>query len=556
MSNSATVPESESASIAAPTAEAAARHYRQQGFWRDETVWDLALRLLQRQPDRVSHHFDDEAVALAEAVDQARRLAGALHERGFRAGDVVAFQLPNWRETLAIDLACARLGLIVVPIIPIYRDAELAFMLADCGARAVFVPGGIYRGFDYKAMLERLAPDLPALEMIAGVRDTGAEAESFETLLAHEPLADDAVPAAAPDSVKMMLYTSGTTGRPKAVLHSHNTIACVVREAYSRWDQGEGDVMLMASPVTHITGFGALELPFLIGMHCVFMERWEPAAAIALADAHGVTMSMGATPFLKELLDAARDAGSRLPSLQRFACGGAEVPPELIRRAWSELAQCRAFRVYGSSEAPLVTLGFTGDEEARLAAETDGRIGIYDVVIAGEDGERLEAGADGEICVRGPALFLCYRDPEQTREAFDDEGYFRSGDIGHRGPGDSLVITGRKKDLINRGGEKISAKEVEDVLHQHPSVREVAVVAMPHPRLGETVCACVIPEADARPDLAALTSQCAEAGIARQKHPEAVVCFEDFPRTASGKIRKDLLRGDERVRSAGSGDQA
>ena len=527
-----------------------AQQYRAAGYWRDDTIWEAAVAMAERDPDRVTHHFEDTICKVGEVVDQARRLAAAMQELGLGQGDVVAFQLPNWSETLIIDLACARMGIVVVPIIPIYRDAELRFMLADCGARAIFVPGTPYRGMDYKAMVQGLSDDLPGLEWVIGVRADNGDPHSYEQLLDRAAPDDASLPEVDAEHIKMVLYTSGTTGKPKAVLHSHNTIACVVREAYTRWDQGDGDTMLMASPVTHITGFGALELPFLIGMRSVFMERWDPDAAVKHIEREKVSMSMGATPFLKELLDAAQSTGSDLPSLRRFACGGAEVPPELIRRAWRQWSQCRAFRVYGSSEAPLVTLGFTGEDEEDLAATTDGAIGLYEVVIQNDQGRRLADGEDGEICVRGAPLFLGYRNPEHTADSFDSDGYFHTGDIGHSTRDNALAITGRKKDLINRGGEKISAKEVEDVLDTHPAVKEVAVVATPHPRLGEGVCACVIAAGEQSPALDMLVAHCREAGIAKQKYPEAVVVLGDFPRTPSGKIRKDRLRAYERVKQA------
>jgi acyl-CoA synthetase (AMP-forming)/AMP-acid ligase II len=507
----------------------------------EKTVWQLAEDLARRQPERLTHTFEDERCRAGELVDEALRLSAALQARGYRAGDVVAFQLPNWREALVIDLACARLGLAIAPIVPIYRDAELVFMLGDCRARAIFVPGS-YRGHDYSAMLERLRGRLPDLQDVFPVRHEAPGLPSYAALLAAAP-APLPAPQVDPHAVKLVLYTSGTTGRPKAVLHSHDSRARGVRPAYARWEQGEGDCMLMASPVTHITGFGSgLELPFLTGLRTVFMERWDAARGVELIDREGATISMGATPFLQELLDAAERAGSRLPSLRRYACGGAAVPPALVRRAWTQLANCRAFRVYGSSEAPLVTQGFSGPGEQDLAAETDGRIGGYELRIVDDAGRPLGHGADGEICVRGPAMFLRYLDPAQTGEAVDDEGYFRTGDIGRSSADGALLITDRKKDLINRGGEKISAKEVEDILHRHPAVAEVAVVAVPHARLGETTCACVVLKPGGALDLADLAGHVAAAGVARQKLPERLELVQALPKTPSGKVRKDLLR--------------
>jgi non-ribosomal peptide synthetase component E (peptide arylation enzyme) len=285
-----------------------------------------------------------------------------------------------------------------------------------------------------------------------------------------------------------------------------------------------------------------MELPFCSDTRTVFVERWSAEEALDLIDREQVTASVGATPFLHELLNAAEKAGRRLPSLQVFACGGAEVPPALILRADAVLEQCRAFRVYGSSEVPLTTLGFSGEGERALAAGTDGKVADYEVRILDDDGHCVALGHEGEICVRGPAMLLGYGDPEATASSFDADGFFATGDLGRLTAEGAIVVTGRKKDLINRGGEKVSAKEVEDILHRMPGIKEAAVVAMPHQRLGETLCAYVIAQSGAQLSLDAVLAFVAEAGVAKQKYPERLEVVEDFPRTASGKIRKDRLR--------------
>ncbi len=283
-------------------------------------------------------------------------------------------------------------------------------------------------------------------------------------------------------------------------------------------------------------------MPFLQGTRSVLMPFWDGREAVELADTYGMNATVGATPFLQELVAAAEEAGSRIPSLKAFACGGAAVPPALIRRANSVFANHCAFRVYGSTEAPYGSLGYTGADNGDLAADTDGRIVDYDVLIVDDNDDPLEQGQDGEILLRGPALFLGYSDTAYNAESFNGEGYFRTGDIGHLVAGDGLVITGRKKDLIIRGGENISAKEVEDLLHRHPDIAEAAVVAMPHERLGEGVCAFIIPRPGATIDLATVTGFLAGSQLAKQKYPEHVETVEDLPRTASGKVKKDILR--------------
>jgi acyl-CoA synthetase (AMP-forming)/AMP-acid ligase II len=310
------------------------------------------------------------------------------------------------------------------------------------------------------------------------------------------------------------------------------------------WGIDSQDVVLMPSPVTHITGYlYALEIAFAAGVKVVFMERWNAAEAVDLIARHGVTFSVGATPFLKELVAEVEKRGTRLPSLRLFMSGGAPVPPELINRANQVLPDCLTFRVYGSTEAPTVTLGISIRAEADLGATTDGRIVNHDVRIYDPaTGAVLSGDADGEICTRGPEMMLGYTDRDQTRESFDADGYFHTGDLGHRVNGDFIVVSGRKKDLIIRGGENISPKEIEDVLHQHPAIKEVAIVAMPHERMGETVCAYVIAQPGRHVDVPALTVYLEQAGLARQKFPERVELVNDLPRTASGKVQKNVLR--------------
>lgn len=547
--NAAPIPNTDSHGWRIRTDEALRRRYVAAGIWRNRTVADAALALADAEPDRITHVADGRNHRAADVVAQARALAAGLAARGLRAGDVVSFQLPNWSEAIAVDLACAMLGLVVNPIVPIYRDAEVAFSLADCRARAVFVPE-TFRGFDHLAMMRRLAPRLPELRLIASVRAAAPDGDSFEALVGGDAR-PPALPRIDPDTVKMIMYTSGTTGRPKGVLHSHNTLPRAIEASVRHWGLGDGATFLMASPVTHVTGYSCgIEMPFLCGTRSVLMDRWDAAQAVGLIDRENVNATVGATPFLAELVAEAERQRSGLPSLRVFACGGAAVPPELIRKANTVLEHCRAFRVYGSSEAPFVTLGFLKPEQATLAAETDGEIVDFEVRIVDDDGREVAASAEGEICARGPALFLGYADAAQTAESFDADGWFRTGDMGRVTSDRAVVVTGRKKDLINRGGEKVSAKEIEDLLHTHPAVREAAVVSMPHPRLGETVCAYVIPADGAAISLAELTTTIESAGVAKQKLPERLVTVDDFPRTPSGKIRKDLLRADIRERLA------
>ena len=439
------------------------------------------------------------------------------------------------------------MGLIVNPIIPIYRDRELAFILADANTNLIFIPT-MFRDFDYTQMLQRLRGDLPELRHIVTVRDcdqTSASATLEYAALVQRGCTLPLTPAVVdPNSVKIILYTSGTTGRAKAVQHSHNTLTRALDNSIEAWQVGADDVMLMPSPVTHITGFvNGIELPFFSDARSALMERWNVQLAIDYIQRVQATLCVSATPFLQELAQTAEQQKIALPSLRMFACGGAAVAPDLINHVHRVLPNCRASRVYGSTEVPLVTVGFQQLEQAQLGAETDGRIHNYSVRVVDDDNCELPLGRDGELLVRGAAMMLGYGDAEQTREALSADGFFYTGDIGHITADGAIVITDRKKDIIIRGGENLSAKEIEDVLHGHASIHEVAVVSMPHLRLGEGVCAfAILREGCTELTLAELQPFLQQAGLARQKWPERIEVCAELPRTASGKIRKDQLR--------------
>ncbi len=528
--------------LTVPAAHQAA--YADAGLWDKRTLADQAYALAAVDPGFVAVVDGEVQRTRADLVSDAEALSAALHGRGLRAGDVVAFQVPNWHEAAVINLAAALSGFVVNPIVPIYRDHEVSLMLADCRARAFFVAAS-FRGYDFAAMAQRVGAGLPDLAHIFTLRGDGEGLgdNTYAALLAEGRGQAFTRPQVDPLGVKMVLYTSGTTGRPKGVLHSHVTLAHIVRRSAQHWGMLAGDAALMPSPVTHVSGYAnGLEAPFVCGTRTVLMESWNAREAVALIERHQLVGTVAATPFLVELAAAARDSGNRLPSFRFFACGGAAVPGDLIPAANAAFANCRAFRVFGASEVPLISFGWPHDEA--LAASTDGEIIDYQVRIVDLDDRDLPDGQEGEILARGPAMLLGYADAAQTAEAITADGFFRTGDLGVRSAQGAITITGRKKDLIIRGGENISAKEIEDVLHGHEAVREASVVAMPHERLGEGICAFVILRQGVTGDAKALADHVAAAGLAKQKIPERFEFVADFPRTASGKVRKDLLRAE------------
>ncbi|MCZ6837655.1 MAG: AMP-binding protein [Alphaproteobacteria bacterium] len=511
----------------------------QSGIWRNKTLADLLDEQLARDPDRVLIIQGDSQMSARDINIQARALASALQQRGLVAGDVISCQLPNWPEAVVVDVAAAMLGLVCNPIIPIYRDAEVAYILKDAGTKVFFIPTE-FRNFDYVAMVERHRGELPDLAHVATVRGTAPGCIAFDELLGDGVVFER--PAVDPNAVKLIMYTSGTTGRPKGVLHSHNTID-TENQAFSKFlGLDQDDVILMPSPLTHITGYlYGIQLPIVLGAPAVLMDMWNAKVAADLIDHHGVTFTIAATVFLQELTEFARINDRPLPSLRYFPCGGAPVPPEIIFNAHKSFARCVCARCYGSTEAPTVTLGVNSREQERLGAATEGLVVGHEIKLVDEKGVPVPVGVEGEIITRGPELCLGYADPAHN-EAFDDEGYFHTGDLAVMTADDCLIITGRSKDLIIRGGENISPRGVEDALHEHPAVYEAAVVAMPHPRMGETGCAYIVLAEGAKLTFEDMVSALDKTGMAKQKYPERLEIIDAFPRTPAGKIRKNVLR--------------
>jgi acyl-CoA synthetase (AMP-forming)/AMP-acid ligase II len=506
-----------------------------------------ARKMAQAHPTETALYFDDgTSMTYGYAYNEALKLAGALQKLGLQPGDMLSFQLPNTPESVIVAIAASLAGLLINPIVPIYRDRELAFILEDAKTRVLFIPTQ-FRSFDFTAMLNDLRGGLPQLTHIVAV---GPESEVPEGFVHYQSLVDSAAPEAYqsvdvdPNDTKIVLYTSGTTGKPKAVQHSHNTLAKALANGATGWSLTASDLMLMPSPVTHITGYvNGIELPFCSDTKALLMSTWVVDKAVALIEEYGATVCVSATPFLRELVDTCRAQHKTLPGFRLFACGGASVPPQLIYDVADTLADCTAVRVYGSTETPLVTVGFPEPENTALAAETDGRIHNYEVIIVDDQDNPVADGEEGEILVRGPAMMLGYAEDSQNDTAFNAEGFFRTGDIGKILPSAAVVITDRKKDIIIRGGENLSAREIEEAILAHPDVAEAAVVAAPHERLGEGVAVFVIPrDSSSAPSLQDLLDHMATQKVAKQKWPQHLEIVTALPKTASGKVQKERLR--------------
>jgi cyclohexanecarboxylate-CoA ligase len=526
--------------IAATRPSPLAAAYRAAGDWTGETLEEPLRRGALAHPERTALVDRERRFTYGELWDRVERTAGMLAARGVGPGDVVSFQLPNWAEALLVHDAVVLLGAISNPIVPIYREHELEFILCQAGSRVLVVPD-TFRGFDYRAMADGLRRECEALDHVLVVGEPGPGEESFATAVAA------AEPTAAaerdPGDVALLLYTSGTEANPKGVLHSHETLACESRSIIDLYRLSGDDTVFMPSPLTHITGllYGMM-LPFMLGTKVVLQDVWDPDLAVDQIEREGLTFTVGATPFLHGIVNAERPA----EHLRIFGCGGADVPPALIEAAGRRLG-LRASRLYGSTECPTVT-GTPIDAPADRHATTDGApIGADEVRIVDELGAVLPVGERGELQARGPELCLGYLDPALNEKAFTADGWFRSGDLAVADEQGYLRISGRAKDVIVRGGENLSAKEIEDLLFEHPEVREVAVVGYPDEVLGERTCAVVV---GTRPlQLADLVDHLRAHSVANQKLPERLVQVEALPKTASGKVQKYRLR--ELVREGG-----
>jgi cyclohexanecarboxylate-CoA ligase len=541
------------------------------GYWRDVLIDAHVAAAARDFPDAVAVIDGPARITYRDLEESVRAVAAGLAGLGVGAGEAVSWQLPNWHEALILHHAVLRLGAVSNPIIPIYRQREVGYILRQARSRVVVVPE-TFRGFDYPAMLAGLRPGLPDLRHVVVARSAGRaepppgtgtgaggpppseELLPFEELLRCDGGAPPAVER-GPDDPMLLMFTSGTTADPKGVLHTHNTLDYECRSIIDVYGLRPDDVVWMPSPITHITGLlYGLQLPAMLGTCVVLQDIWDPAAALRLIEAERCSFTVAATPFLHGLVHHPDLTSYDVSSLRVFACGGADVPPGLIRQAAQRLA-ATATRVYGSTEFPTLSTS-PPDAPANKRAGTDGRaIGGAEYRIVDDAGADLPAGETGELLVRGPEMFPGYLAAADNEGAFTDGGWFRTGDLAAADADGYVSIQGRKKDIILRGGENISATEVENILFEHPAVREVAVVAMPDPVLTERACAFIVPVPGASPTLADLTEYLAGKQLARQKLPERVEIVTELPKTQSGKVQKFRLRELIRDKLAAAGSQ-
>lgn len=528
------------------------------GAWNDMIITDYLDQAVTSAANRtalVAYRVSDgqrHALSYGELDRVVARMAAGLAALGVEKGDVVSCQLPNWWQMSALHLACVRIGAVLNPLMPIFRERELRFMLGHAETRVLVIPRS-FRGFDYAAMIDGLRSELPALRHVL-VIDGGDDASDFSRVLLEQPWEERldtrelfAERRLAGDDVVQLLYTSGTTGEPKGVLHTSNTLFSNVRPYAERLGLGSADIVFMASPMAHQTGFlYGLMMPIYLQGSAVLQDTWDPNFAARVAEAERPTFTMASTPFLADLVEVAPRHRDALASLKVFVAAGAPIPGALVEKAGHSVG-ARIVSAWGMTENGAVTMTCP-DDPAERSIQTDGRaLPFMEVAVQDDQGGAVATGQEGHLMVRGASLFVGYlKRPELY--GVDRDGWFATGDLARMDEQGYIRITGRTKDVVIRGGENIPVVEIENLLYKHPAISAVALVGCPDARLGERLCAYVtLHDPAASLSLEQVTGFLLEQRLTRNYLPEYLEVLPALPRTPSGKIQKFKLREQARA---------
>ncbi len=536
--------------------------YYQRGWWRSQTLVDDFLAQVEQRPDAAAivgyraGLSEPHRLTYRELEVLSRRFAGALIDLGVERGDVVSMQLPNTWEFPALVYGILRAGAVVNPLVPIFRSRELAFILGRTKSRVLIVPDR-FRNHDHASMAMELLGTAEGLEHVVVIDSEdapqdgpqGAGALSFQKHFVdiaweEQPDLDQQLEARAPaaDDLVQIQFTSGTTGEPKGVLHSHNTIHSGARAVDEVYGLGADDVCFMASTLAHQTGFGyGMVKPLAVGMTIVYQDVWDADQFLDAVESEGIVWTISATAFAMDMVAAQRRNPRDVGSFRYFICGGAPIPPKVVEDA-AEVLGAELVAVWGMTENMIVTTTRPGDP-VELVSDSDGTpVDWMEIRVIDEAGNAVGVGQSGDLEVRGPSQALGYfhRD-DLYRDASPDGDWFATGDVVRVRDDGGIRIVGRTKDLVIRGGENVPVAEVEDLILRHPSVVEVAVIGMPDERLGERACAVITVDGP-EPSLAELTAVLDDAGMAKQFWPEQLAVMAEMPHTPSGKVQKFKLR--------------
>ncbi|HFV4211373.1 TPA: medium-chain fatty-acid--CoA ligase [Escherichia coli] len=520
--------------------------YRQQGLWGDASLADYWQQTARAMPDKIAVVDNHGASYTYSALDHAAScLANWMLAKGIESGDRIAFQLPGWCEFTVIYLACLKIGAVSVPLLPSWREAELVWVLNKCQAKMFFAPT-LFKQTRPVDLILPLQNQLPQLQQIVGVDKLAPATSSLSLsqIIADNTSLTTAITAHG-DELAAVLFTSGTEGLPKGVMLTHNNILASERAYCARLNLTWQDVFMMPAPLGHATGFlHGVTAPFLIGARSVLLDIFTPDACLALLEQQRCTCMLGATPFVYDLLNVLEKQPADLSALRFFLCGGTTIPKKVAREC--QQRGIKLLSVYGSTESSPHAVVNLDDPLSRFM-HTDGYAAAgVEIKVVDDARKTLPPGCEGEEASRGPNVFMGYFDePELTARALDEEGWYYSGDLCRMDEAGYIKITGRKKDIIVRGGENISSREVEDILLQHPKIHDACVVAMSDERLGERSCAYVVLKAPHHSlSLEEVVAFFSRKRVAKYKYPEHIVVIEKLPRTTSGKIQKFLLRKD------------
>lgn len=521
----------------APPAELVAR-WRARGYWTDERLGWLLERAAELRPDHPAVIDEEQQCTYRDLKQRSDAIAELLLAAGIEAGHVVTWTLPNCIDAVALATAIWRVGAVSNPVVTIYRQHELSFILRQMRPFTVVAPHA-HRGRQVAQEFDQVLSEIghqPSLRLIRGGSMEGWRTIAPTLRLRGVLSGVSPAPAHMPC---LVLYTSGSTADPKGAVHNSRSLMHEVRTMQREWALSREDRLFMASPLTHITGaLQGMILPLLLGATNIVQDRWDPEKAADFIRREGATYMVGATTFLQGLLEVYARTGQTTP-LRQFTCGGASVPPHLIETA--DRMGIAAYRVWGMTEFPTTTLASTADPLERRAATDGRRAEAVEVEAFDPQGSLLPAGDVGELWVRGPERMGGYVLRALNTAAVRPDGWLRTGDLGYVDDQGYVTITGRLKDIINRGGEKFAARDIEDLLARHPAVAESAVIGVPGGRLGERVCAAVILKEGASTTAELLKQYLDDQRMAKQKIPEEIRFPTALPRTAAGKVQKYRL---------------